>query len=273
MRIKSYMYLIIIAGIISFGGWTIISSNPELKSQTGLLIAEYGLENDRYEWGLSACDWVLTDNPYNQDILDRRVKLLMALGRYNEAYSFKKQAVTDIDSITASDWETLGFLGAKTGDFTGAVIAYEMALDRNLKNTPEDSLDAADSLSKRASLLIKLQRYDEAIEIYEEMIEEDPENPKLWIDYGDAHLYKSLLTAGQIKDMYSSLKVRPTGKTSSSSKSVKMPSFESQRIAMEAYNKAVTLDPTVYPLVAAKILGNFQQTISSYQDILTGMNG
>ncbi|MDD3977062.1 tetratricopeptide repeat protein [Methanomicrobium antiquum] len=270
MKVKSVIYLTFILFLIFFGIFVIVSSNNELRAGTGIYIADYGLENNRYEWGISACDWALEDNPENNEILIRKVKLLAALERYDEAYMLQKKVISGDASKAVSDWERLGYLGVKTGDYKGAVLAYESALSCTIEEEKSGKMDISDN-EKKADLLIKLQRYDEAILIYQSLVEKEPENPSIWIGLGDAYLYKSLLASGQLKDMYSTLSLeRPEEKKSAS---FDMSSFESHRKAVDAYNKAVELDPMVYPIIAAKILGNYEKTINNYQDILKGMNG
>ncbi|MDD4126836.1 MAG: tetratricopeptide repeat protein [Methanomicrobium sp.] len=271
MKVKALIYPLFLLALILFGTWIVISSNSELKTGFGIYIADYGLENDRYDWSMSACDWVLEENPNNPDVLKRKVKLLMRLERYDEAYSLQRTVVESEDTVTVSDWETLGLLGVKNGDYKVAVSAYESALlDINAVEISGSSL-RSEYLDEKASLLIKLQRYDEAVFVYNSLIENNPDNASLWVSLGDAYLYKSLLANGQLKDMYNTLNLEKPVRTSSAS--FDMSAFESHRKAIDAYNKAVELDPMIYPLIAAKILGNYEKTINSYQDILKGLNG
>ncbi|MBN2733744.1 MAG: tetratricopeptide repeat protein [Methanomicrobiaceae archaeon] len=271
MKVKTVIYTVFILLLLYFAVSTVIASNQGLKEQTAVLIADYGLENDRYEWGLSACDWVLEDSPYNTEILKRKAKLLAAAGEYEKALSVQESLVLySPESMSADDWDTLGGLYVQTGDYKNAYLSYDEALAGYGSNSVSDSQEEYADAMEKAELLLKLQRYDEAVDVYNSVIEADPENTAAWIGIGDAYLYKSLLTEGQIEDMYASLDI--TRSKDSGMKESATDALKSHKKAIDAYNKAVEINPMLYPVVAGKILGNYEKTISSYQDILEGLN-
>jgi tetratricopeptide (TPR) repeat protein len=264
MRIKSLFYLFAIIAVVGCGAFIIISSNTELKTSAGLSVADYGLNNNRYEWGLSACNWVLEDSPYNTDELKLKINLLKALERYGEAYSVQKTLLSFVGSgsLTPDEWEDAAWLYIKNGDYPGAISAYEKILSQYadvLKENPSD----ADTLAEAGSVLINLQRYSEAAGVYNSVLEDDPENAEAWIGLGDAYLYNSLLKSGKIENIYS-----VNGLKKPRSQEISTGAAASQLKAVAAYKKAVEIKPLLFPRVAAKMAGSFQSSVSSYSDIV-----
>ncbi|WOF17108.1 tetratricopeptide repeat protein [Methanoplanus sp. FWC-SCC4] len=267
MKIKTLIYIVLILIILSIAVPSLISSNPDLKKSTALSIADFGLENKKYEWSLSACDWMLEDSPYDSEILKRKVAVLTILEDYEGALENQRiiQELSPLD-MTKEDWHNLAVLNARTNNTKDSVDSYEQVLkscELMLKTSPDDS----SAIMEKADVLIKLQRYDEAIEAYNVVINEEPSNAGAWIGLGDAYLFKSMYLQGQLKDMYKELGRAPSGEKTG----YDMSSFESHRKAVESYNKAVEIDPLSYPMVAAKIMGGFEKTVSGYQDILKNL--
>jgi len=267
MKLWQILLAIIAVLILVIVGPSILSLNPDLKEGIGVGLAGSFQESGKNDLALSMCDWVLEDSPYSKEALKVKVEVLTETGNMDEALALQKTVVYNTpEGATPDDWNTLADLSLKSGDTGGAVDAYNMVEKYYNLEYAEDPGDP-DTLKNRGMVLIKLQRYDEAIDCYNEMTEAEPENTDAWIGLGDAYLFKSLYDQGQLVDLYADL-----GRDSSARvNKYSMNSFESNRKAVEAYNKAVEIDPFVYPLISAKILGNYQKTIENYQDILENL--
>ncbi|MBN1432348.1 MAG: tetratricopeptide repeat protein [Methanomicrobiaceae archaeon] len=245
----------------------LLSANPGLKAGIGVGLAENFLDSGKDDLALSMCDWVLEDSPDNRDALSIKVKVLTRAGNIEDALVLQRQIVYENPSgASPEDWNSLAVLSMKSGNTSEAVDSYsilEKYYDRNYNANPDET----GILYRQGVVLIKLQRYDEAIDCFDRMTKLEPESTDAWIGLGDAYLFKSMYEQGQLVDLYADLGKDPSARVEKYTTT----SFESNRKAVEAYNKAVEIDPLIYPLVAAKIMGSYQKTVESYQDILENL--
>jgi len=274
MKVKT---LLIIVAVIAFACIVIppaVSENTELRSGLGNALAGNMIEQKKYDLAVMATDWVLEADSSNIEARERKVDALCGLEEYESASEMQKYIVADKGSLAGKeDLYKLAELSAKSGNLAECVDAYEMVVDMYSTSSPDEQTAdgaAASSYYEKGAVLVKLQRYDEAIASYNSVIEINPSSSKAWIGLGDAYLYKSLYDQGQLRDMYKELGKAPSERDSSV-KRMDISSFESHRKAVEAYQKAVEIDPLVYPAVAAKIMGSYEKTVSSYQDILENL--
>ena len=273
MKVKT---LLIIIAVIAFACIVIppaVSENTDLRSGIGNALAGNLIEQKKYDLAVMATDWVLEADSSNLEAREIKVDALCGLEEYESASEMQKYIIADKGPLTdKSDLYKLAELNVKSGNLAECVEAYEVIVA--MYALPSADTAGADEIScayyEKGSVLVKLQRYDEAIACYNSVIEVNPSDSKAWIGLGDAYLYKSLYDQGQLKDMYKELGKAPSERDSSV-KRLDISSFESHRKAVEAYQKAVEIDPLVYPAVAAKIMGSYEKTVSSYQDILENL--
>ncbi|UUX91273.1 tetratricopeptide repeat protein [Methanoplanus endosymbiosus] len=273
MKVKT---ILIIIAVIAFACIVIppaISENTELRSGIGNALAGNLIEQNKYDLAVMTTDWVLEADSSNIEAREMKVDALCGLEEYESASEMQKFIIADKGALAdKSDLYKLAELSAKSGDLAECVEAYEMVVDMyDFSSMGADTVEGEDETSyhEKAAVLVKLQRYDEAIACYNSVLEINPSSSKAWIGLGDAYLYKSLYDKGQLKDMYKELGKVPSERDSV--KRIDFSSFESHRRAVEAYQKAVEIDPLVYPAVAAKIMGSYEKSISSYQDILENL--
>jgi tetratricopeptide (TPR) repeat protein len=275
MKVKT---LLIIIAVIAFACIVIppaVSENTELRSGIGNALAGNLIEQKKYDLAVMTTDWVLEADSSNLEARELKVDALSGLEEYELASEMQKYIIADKGaSADKSDLYRLAELDLKSGNLAECVEAYEVIISM-YDLPPADAVTAgSDEVScsyyEKGSVLLKLQRYDEAIACYNSVIEANPSDSKAWIGLGDAYLFKSLYDQGQLKDMYKELGKTPSERDSSV-KRMDISSFESHRKAVEAYQKAVEIDPLVYPEVAAKIMGSYEKTVSSYQDILENL--
>lgn len=275
MKVKNILLLILIIVIAYIFLPPIICENTEIRSGIGNGLSEILLNQHNYNLTMSTTDWVLEKDPCNTAALEHRVDALAGLERYDDAAEIKAYLVAEKgENATRTDWNTLAELNAQSGNIEGCVDAYEQVVATYGTSAPDqETMDKSTMESvycQKGSVLIKLQRYDEAIDCYNSAIDMNPSNTQALIGLGDAYLYKSMYDQGQLKDMYKELGKAPAERDPSVQK-ISMPSYTSHRKAIEAYQQAVEIDPLVYPLVATKILGSYEKTVSGYQEILEGM--
>lgn len=275
MKIKNILILFIIIVVAYIFLPPIICENTELRAGIGNGLSEILLNQNNYNLTISTTDWVLEKDPCNTAALEHRVDALAGLERYDDAAEIKTYLVAEKGvNATRTDWNTLAELNAHAGNIEGCVDAYEQVVATYDTSSPDlegMNTDTMESVyCQKGSVLIKLQRYDEAIACYNSAIDLNPSNTQAWIGLGDAYLFKSMYDQGQLKDMYKELGKAPAERDPSVQK-VSMPSYTSHRKAIEAYQKAVEIDPLIYPLVATKILGSYEKTVSGYQEILESM--
>ncbi|WFN33536.1 tetratricopeptide repeat protein [Methanogenium sp. S4BF] len=254
-----------------------ISENTELRSGIGNGLSEVFLEQKKYDMAVASAEWVLETNPSDIGAREKKADALASLEQYEEAAAIQQSVVTDKGAgATLDDWNKLAGLNAKAGNIESCVDAYETVLF--MYDTPYAGGGAAsgepDSYQRltceKGAILIKLQRYDEAIACYQSAVDMNPSDASAWIGLGDAYLFQSLYDQGQLADLYADLGKAPPERDSSVQKMTSS-SFEAHRKAVDAYQKAVEIDPLVYPAVAAKIMGSYEKTVNSYQDILESM--
>ncbi len=249
-----------------------VYQETDVRSGIGNGISEILIEMEQYDLAIMTSDWVLETNTSNIDAWEKKVDALAGLEQYENATEIQKYLVADKGALTTiKDWTKLAKLHAKAGNFGESVDAYETLVTMyDLSPTDAQSLETSSlmrSYSEKGALLIKLQRYDEAIACYNSAVDLEPSNAAAWIGLGDAYLFKSMYDQGQLKDMYKELGRTPS-KRDSSVKKMDMSAVNSNRKAVEAYQKAVEIDPFVYPFVVTKIMGSYEKTVGSYQEIL-----
>ncbi len=272
MKIRTIL-IIIIAILVAY-----ILIPPDVYKETDI---QSGIGNglsgiligvEKYDLAMMTSDWVLEANTSNIEARELQVDALTGLEQYEAAIEMQNNLVADKGAqTTKTDWTKLAQLNAKAGNFGDSVDAYEMLVTMyDCSPTDEPSGETSDlmrSYSEKGALLIKLQRYDEAIACYNAAVDLEPSSSAAWIDLGDAYLFKSMYDQGKLKDMYKELKKKPS-EQDPSVKRIDMSTVNSNRKAVEAYQKAVEIDPLVYPFVVTKIMGSYEQTVGNYQDIL-----
>ncbi|GAB7017054.1 tetratricopeptide repeat protein [Methanogenium cariaci] len=234
---------------------------------SGILI---GVE--KYDLAMMTSDWVLEANTSNIEARELQVDALTGLEQYNAAIEMQTHLLADKGTLTTkTDWTKLAELNTNAGNFGGAIDAYETLVSMyDISPAEAESVETSDlmrSYSEKGALLIKLQRYDEAIACYNSAVEREPSSSAAWIGLGDAYLFKSMYDQGKLKDMYKELGKKPSERDSSV-KRIDMSAVNSNRKAVEAYQKAIEIDPLVYPFVVTKIMGSYEKTVGDYQDIL-----
>ncbi|WP_048149571.1 tetratricopeptide repeat protein [Methanolacinia paynteri] len=266
MKLWQIFLVIAVIVILVFLSFGFIFGKSDLKTDIGVGLAESFHDSKKYDFALSMCEWVLEDEPDNRDALAVKAKILTETGNQDEALELQRYIVYDIpEEATKEDWQNLASLTIKAGNTSEAVDAYGKLEEYYTQMYIEDP--TADTLYSRGQVLIKLQRYDEAIDCYLKMTALEPNSSKSWIGLGDAYLFKSMYEQGQLKDLYADLGKDPSERVNK----YNFNAYQSNMKAVEAYNKAVELDPLAYALVASKIVGSYQQSIENYQDILEGL--
>ncbi|KAF1078710.1 tetratricopeptide repeat protein [Methanogenium sp. MK-MG] len=272
MKIKTILVIIVAIVVACMLIPPDVYEQTDVRSGIGNGLSEILLGLEKYDLAMMTSDWVLETNTSNIEAREQQVAALTGLEEYEAAIEMQKSLVADKGTqTTKTDWTKLAELNAKAGNFGDSVDAYEMLVNTyDLSPTDAQSVETSDlmrSYSEKGALLIKLQRYDEAIACYNSAVELEPSSTAAWIGLGDAYLFKSMYDQGQLKDMYKELGKKPSERDSSVKK-IDMSAVNSNRKAVEAYQKAVEIDPLVYPFVVTKIMGSYEKTVSSYQDIL-----
>lgn len=267
MKVWHWLLVAVVVIAVFIAVPAFLSVNPELKEDVGVGIAENFVNSGRDDLALSMCEWVLDDSPHSSKALSLKAKVMEENGDLEEALEIRRSVVYDNpEEASPEDWNNLAVLCMKSGYTGEAVDAYGM-LEKYYENEYYTEPGDLSILNNQGLVLIKLQRYDEAIDVYNRMIDLDPDNANVWIGLGDAYMFKSLYEQGQLADLYADLGRDPSERENK----YQMSSFESNRKAVEAYNKAVEIDPLSYPLVSAKIMGSYQKTVENYQDILENL--
>ena len=275
MKVKNILILIAIIVVAYIFIPPIICENTELRSGIGNGLSEILLNQNNYDLTMSTTDWVLEKDPCNVGALEQKVEALSGLEQYEDAAEIKTYLVAEKGvNATKIDWNSLAELNAKAGNIEGCVDAYEQVVAMSDPTSMDiqamETGAVQHAFCEKGSVLIKLQRYDEAIACYNSVIDMNPSNTNAWIGIGDAYLFKSMYDQGRLKDMYKELGKTPAERDKSVQR-MDIPSYSSHRKALEAYQQAVEIDPLIYPLVATKILGSYEDTVNSYQEILEGM--
>ncbi|MDE4907809.1 tetratricopeptide repeat protein [Methanogenium marinum] len=272
MKVRTILIIIAILAIAYVLIPPEIYEQSDVRSEIGNGLSEILVGTNKYDLAIMASDWVLETNNSNIGARENKVDALTGLEQYEAAIEIQKNLVADKGAqTTKTDWTKLAELNAKAGNFGDSVDAYEMLVTMyDCSPTDAQSGETSDlmrSYSEKGALLIKLQRYDEAIACYNSAVDLEPSSTAAWIGLGDAYLYKSMYDQGQLKDMYKELGKKPSERDSSVNR-IDISAVNSNRKAVEAYQKAVEIDPLVYPFVVTKIMGSYKKTVSGYQDIL-----
>ncbi len=152
-------------------------------------------ELERKEEALAAFDEAIRQNPEDVSSLQWKASLLVEMKRYDEALEAYDEA---LDLISESDTETLaqtwlskGTALKKTGKQGEATEAFARSLALYEKAILEDPGDVV-LLQTRGRALYELGRYDEALEVYDQILGSSPGvephifDTTAWIGRGDA---------------------------------------------------------------------------------------
>lgn len=150
---------------------------------------------DRQEDALSAFDESIRQNPKNISSWQCKASLLVEMRRYSESlYAYDKAIELIPENNTeelALTWAAKGMALKKTGNQKEVRKAFQKSLELYDKASAE-TLDDVSLLQSKGYALFNLGRYDEAIEIYDQILETTPSiEPYLtqtttWIGKGDA---------------------------------------------------------------------------------------
>lgn len=181
---------------------------------------------DRQEDALSAFDEAIKQNPKNISSWQCKANLFVEMKRYNEAMYAYDNAIELIPENNTEElaltWAAKGMALKKTGNQEEIRKAFQNALELYDKAILETQDDVS-LLQSKGYALFNLGRYDEAIEIYDQILQTVPSiEPYLtqtttWIGKGDA-----LLALGKKQE------------------------------ALEAYNKAIEQSPLNVPAWRSK---------------------
>jgi|GEM_PF-3798420 len=272
MRVFSIILVLLILGAGVFGTMTVTSANPEVVDDVmvegNLIFAEIYTQTERYESAIEHCDAVLASDPENTRALELKTECLTELGRYTEALdSGNKFLSLRPEAATPEMLSRMGGLNLKAGEYAGALPCYDAAAkgyDEMLALSPDD----ISLLKEKAILLVKAQRYDEAEGCYDSIIALEPDNAYAWIGKGDTSLFRGMVEGGQIEDIHIMSDPSAAHNQERMQATDMTAAFQSHQKAMKCYQKASEIDPGLYPLVAAKIMGTYEESINSCQDIL-----
>jgi len=267
MKVKT---ILIIVGVIIIGyiGVNIfIDSNTDFSksviSDTSILASDACIEMKQYDSAVYFADLALMKNESDTRALERKINAYTELSEYDRALdSYDHILEVNNGELTTEMWLGKGKLHARLGQDEMFVNCYEEAIG-DYSEIMAENPGGNTTLIQMGSLLGKLQRYDEALDCYDALLERDQKNAAVWIGKGDAHFYKFLKEQGKLRDLYKNMTSRKEIKND-----VSFNPYDCHRQAIECYKKAVELDPMCYPLVVAKILGTYEETIEGYQDIL-----
>ncbi|MFA6373859.1 MAG: tetratricopeptide repeat protein [Methanothrix sp.] len=130
-------------------------------------------ELGRNDEAIETFDEVLKQNPENADAWLRKAGLLVEIKRYNESLEAYDKAIELISENNAEDlalnWLSKGWALNKTGRTDEARAAFQMSLelyDRAISENLGDNL----LLQQKGLALFELGRYDEAIEVYDQVL-------------------------------------------------------------------------------------------------------
>jgi tetratricopeptide (TPR) repeat protein len=186
------------------------------------------------EQALALCERALAVDPLYAPAWCGKGDLLRERERYDEAIAAYDHALAN-DVLLAAAWYGKGQALNKLKLRYEALQAYERALGLEPR-WPQAWIDKGD-------VLAHLQRYDEAIQAYEQALAIEPQRANVWNRIGNTFLiwaqYEEAAGAGKSAD-------KPGG--------VKFSSFRRGEQALEAYNRALALDPTYAHAWSNKIL-------------------
>lgn len=187
--------------------------------------------------------------------------LLIAKGRALSGLGRNEEASACYDLILAKDPDDAGALAGKAtalfrmGDMAGS---YACAVDA----LAIDGTDLA-ALERAGAASINLGRYGEAAAYYDQIVTLRPGDAAAWIRKGDALLSISILMEEEMKTQFSSL-----GKPGATMGTLNIDPYME---AMACYNRAISLDPMVAPMLATRMIARSQMTINTCQDILENL--
>jgi uncharacterized RDD family membrane protein YckC len=125
----------------------------------------------------------------------------------------------------------------------------------------------------KGDLALQQGKFTEALASYEKALTSDPDNPKIWIKKGDAHLLMAMTGMHDMRDMYHNL-TASSGRPGQWQNAAPVDAFETTRPyqdAVKAYNKAIELDPMTSVAISGRILSSTGNLVDTYQGILQDM--
>jgi tetratricopeptide (TPR) repeat protein len=234
------------------------SQDPEFVgstlSNTSTAAAGALISVGQYDAAVVFADLALPVVTADQDLLMAKGKALSALGRDAEASAC-------YDQILSEDPDTAGALAGKAtalfrmGDMESS---YAYAMDA----LAIDETDLA-ALERAGAASLNLGRYAEAADYYDQIVTLKPDEAAAWIRRGDALLSISILMEEEMKTQFSNL-----GKPGATMNALNIDPYME---AMECYNRAISLDPMVAPMLATRMIARSQMTINTCQDILENL--
>ncbi|TAJ44686.1 tetratricopeptide repeat protein [Methanofollis fontis] len=258
MKLKWVLLLMIVVAAGAFYVQERSSEDPEFINSTvsdsGTAVAgtlnAVGLHDAAVIW----VDTVTPLAPADTELLRQKGSALTALGNYEEASAcYDLLIIENTSDATALAGKAIA--AYRLGDMN---TSYACALDAI-------AIDPSDlgALERAGAASIGLGRYEEAVEYYDQIVTISPGDTDAWIQKGDALLSISILMEQEMKTMYSDL-----GKEGVT---VGILDIDPYMEAMECYNRAISLDPKVAPMLASRMLARSQMTINTCQEILENL--
>jgi len=208
----------------------------------------------QYDAAVVFADLALPVATADCDLLMEKGKALSALGRNEEASAC-------YDLILAEDPDAADALAGKAtalfrmGDME---TSYAYAMDA----LAIDGTDLA-ALERAGAASLNLGNYAAAADYYDRIVTLRPGDAAAWIRRGDALLSISILMEEEMKTAFSDL-----GKPGATMGTLNIDPYME---AMECYNRAISLDPMVAPMLATRMIARSQMTINTCQDILENL--
>jgi tetratricopeptide (TPR) repeat protein len=191
-------------------------------------------------------------------------QLVQAISQQPELIDSDPQTITNsvIEQINLSDpqldnqstlelvegWFNLGLKQATAGDFDGAVISWEKALEIN------PNLSAA--WHNRGSALGRLGKYSEAIESFDQALVIDPNNYQAWNDRGHA-LYQLQKWEEAVASWDKAIEILPGDYQFWYNRGCALEKLQLSEESIASYEKALEIKP------------DFQEAHSRYINLLT----
>jgi tetratricopeptide (TPR) repeat protein len=142
-----------------------------MKWELGELLMNHG----EYERALDLFD-SLPWRIHGEKICDAMVTALIGLGNYNEARRILEKGLKRYPESYLL-WVAMGGLHEYLGDKIEALRCLNTALQFGPKDNPQ-------GLYARASILIEMGCYGDAVQIFNDLIEKNPNDPKYFADRG-----------------------------------------------------------------------------------------
>jgi len=248
--------LIVVASWVYISGKT--AEDPDFVgstiSNTSTAAAGALISVGQYDAAVVFADLALPLVPDDMDLLLAKGNALSALGRNEDASAC-------YDLIIAEDPDAAEALAGKAtalfrmGDMESS-YAYAM------EALAIDGTDLA-ALERAGAASLSLGNYAEAADYYDQIVTLKPEEAAAWIQRGDALLSISILMEEEMKTTFSTL--------GTSGATMDTLNIDPYMEAMECYNRAISLDPMVAPMLATRMIARSQMTINTCQEILENL--